>query len=96
MDIYTLARYDIDHGNLDNHIIDGIKKIGELSNVYNFFKPILLLGIILGVHDNPGCITDNLNNILQKYNPFPKNTSKDTLTEWFHEKLYSYIEENNI
>ena len=92
--IYTLARYDIDHGGLDKYINDSIKKINKLSSVYNFFKPILLMGIILGVHDNPGCVSEELNNLLQKYNPFSKNTSKDTLTEWFHDKLYLYINEN--
>jgi len=93
LEIYTLARYDLDNGNMDNYITYTIKKVGELSNVYNFFKPILLLGTILGIHDNPGCISKELDSILQKYNPFSENTSKDSLVKWFHEKLYSYIEE---
>ena len=94
LSIYTLVRYDIDHGILDSYIRESIIKIDELSNVYNFFKPILLLGIILGLHDNPGCIGNELNDLIQKYNPFDKNTSKDTLIEWFHDKLYKYIDEN--
>ena len=94
LNIYTLARYDLENNGLDEYIKYTIKKIDELSNVYNFFKPILLSGLILGVHDNPGCITDELNELLQKYNPFSENTSKDSLTEWFHDKLYEYIDEN--
>lgn len=94
LSIYTLVRYDIDHGVLDSYIRESIIKIDELSNIYNFFKPILLLGIILGIHDNPGCINSQLDELLQKYNPFDKNTSKITLIEWFHEKLYKYIDEN--
>jgi len=95
LEIYTLARYDLDNGNLDEYVIYTIKKIGELSNVYNFFKPILLLGIILGVNDT-GNISEELNSILQKYNLFNENTSKDFLTEWFHYRLYEYIEEKKI
>ena len=96
LNIYTLARYDLDKGNLDNYVIYTIKKINELSKVYNFFRPILLLGLILGVNDNPGCVSEDLNKILQKYNLFTKETSKDFLNNWFHYKLYEYIEENNI
>ena len=94
LSIYTLVRYDLDRGNLDEYIEYTIEKIDILSNVYNFFKPILLLGLILSVHDNPGCIGDELNELLQKYNPFDKNTSKNTLIEWFHKRLYEYIDEN--
>ena len=94
LSIYTLVRYDFDRGYLDNYIKHVIQEIDSLSNVYNFFKPILLLGIILSVHDNPGCISSELNKLFQKYNPFDKNTSKITLIEWFHEKLYKYIDEN--
>lgn len=94
MGIYTLVRYDMDHGILNEYICKSIIEIDELSNVYNFFKPILLLGIILGNHDTPGHISKELNELLQKYNIFDENTSKDSLTEWFHDKLYKYIDEN--
>ena len=96
LNIYTLARFDIDNKKLDNYVIYTIIKIHKLSNIYNFFKPILLLGIILGIHDNPGNISPELNEILQYYNPFSKETSKDSLNLWFHNKLYSYIDKNNI
>lgn len=92
--IYTLVRYDIDHGGLDRHIYESIKKIEKLSTVYNFFKVILFSGIILGIHDNPGCISDSLNEIIKKYDTFSPETSKNSLNGWFHEKLYSYIDEN--
>tara|TARA_R110002153_G_scaffold50138_4_gene141100 strand:+ start:625 stop:1599 length:975 start_codon:yes stop_codon:yes gene_type:complete len=94
--IYTLAIYDIDHGNLDQYVREAIIDIANLSNVYNFFKPILLLGVILGVHDNPGHLSEELNTLLQKYNPFNENTSKDSLSEWFHDKLYLYIDDRKI
>ena len=92
--IYTLVQYDIDHGNLDKHIYESMIKIEKLSPVYNFFKIILMLGIILGIHDNPGHLSPELNEILQYYNPFSKETSKDSLNIWFHEKLYDYIDKN--
>lgn len=94
LNIYTLIRYDIDHGNLDRYLYENIKKIDELSSTYNFFKIILLNGLILGIHDNPGCISKELDKIIEKYNPFDKETSKDNLIDWFHEKLYKYIKEN--
>jgi len=94
LNIYTLARYDMDHENLDEYVKYTIMKTGELTNVYNFFKPILLLGIILSIHDNPCSVSKELYQKIEKYNPFDKNTSKITLIEWFHEKLYKYIDEN--
>ena len=94
--IMTLARHDLINSNLDQYIYRTMKIIYELSPVYNFFKVILLYGIVLGVHDNPGCISENLNNLLEKYDTFSIKTSKDSLTNWFHDKLYSYIEEKNI
>ncbi len=94
LDIYTLIRYDMDRGFLDRYLYESIKKINSLSPVYNLFKVILLTGIVLGIHDNPGCISEELNKIMKKYDTFNKDTSKDTLNDWFHNKLYSYIAEN--
>lgn len=90
--IYTLVRYDLDRGSLDRYIYDAVIKIEKLSPIYNFFKVILLTGLILGIHDNPGCISKDLNTILQKYDIFSIGTSKNSLNSWFHDKLYSYIE----
>ena len=94
LDIYTLIRYDMDRGFLDRYLYESIKKINSLSPVYNLFKVILLTGTVLGIHDNPGCISDDLKQILEKYDAFNKETSKDSLNNWFHDKLYSYIEQN--
>ena len=90
--IYTLARYDLDRGSLDRYIYDAVIKIRDLSPVYNFFKVILLTGLILGVNDNPNCISKQLNVLIQKYNIFSPESSKNSLNSWFHEKLYAYIE----
>jgi hypothetical protein len=90
--IYTLARYDLDRGSLDRYIFDNVIMIDQLSNIYNFFKVILLTGLILGIHDNPHSISENLHSVLQKYNIFSSESSKNSLNTWFHEKLYSYIE----
>ena len=88
--IYTLARYDIDHGNLDRYIYENIVKINNLSPVYNLFKIILLSGMILGVHDNPNSITDSLKDIIKEYDVY-EGTSKDELIQWFYGKLSDYI-----
>lgn len=92
MGIYTLARYDLDHEGLNRYVYETFLEIDKLDSVYNFFKVILLTGIILGIHDNPNSISSNLSKILQKYDPFNETTSKDSLNDWFHEKLYGYIE----
>ena len=91
--IYTLVRYDIDHGGLDRHIYESIIKIENLSPVYNFFKVILLTGIILGVHDNPYSVSEDLFCTLSPYDTFSADISKDSINNWFHGKLYSYISE---
>ena len=89
--IFTLARYDFEKGNMDKYIHYTMKKIDDLTPVYNFFKPILMTGLILGVHDNKGCVSEELNEILSNYNHFTNNTSKDSMNDWFHEQLYKYV-----
>lgn len=101
--IYTLIQYDIDHGNLDEYIIYCLEEINSLPDTYNFFKPILTLGVVLGLHDllknvvseekRDSFLSSELQELLSPYMIFDSETSKDTLNEWFHEKLYSYIEE---
>ncbi len=93
--IYTLARYDMDHGNLDGYLYDSFKKIDNLSPIYSVFKIILMSGIILGVHDNPGSVSDSLYDVIKKYNIY-FNTSKDELIEWFYEKLADHVDENDF
>ena len=90
--IYTLVRYDLDRGTLDRYIYNSVIMIQNLSPIYNFFKVILLTGLVLGVHDNPNCISENLNSLLSKYNIFSQSSSKNSINTWFHEKLYSYIQ----
>jgi hypothetical protein len=51
--IYTLIRYDIENKNVDQYIYETCVLIENLSSNYNFFKPILLTGIILSIHDHP-------------------------------------------
>lgn len=92
LNIYTLARYDLDRGTLDRYIYETMVEINKLDSIYNFFKFILLEGLILGIHDNPNSISLPLSNILKKYDHFG-STSKDYLNHWFHEKLYGYIQE---
>lgn len=92
LNIYTLARYDLEHGNLDQYVYETVLDIDDLDPIYNFFKVILMGGLILGIHDNPNGVSTNLSKIFEKYDPFSKENSKDTLNEWFHDKLYGYIE----
>lgn len=93
LNIYTLARYDYDHGNLDNYIYETMVEINDMGPIYNFFKVILLTGIILSIHDIPHSVSPSLLAILSKYDPFDSSISKSSLNEWFHSKLYQYIEE---
>jgi len=93
--IYTLARYDLDNGNLDRYLYETMIRIKDLSPIYNVFKIILLLGLILGIHDHPGCISNSLNEIIKNYDIF-EGTSKNKLIEWFHSKLGEYMKNNDL
>lgn len=86
--IYTLARYDYDNKYMDEYIYMVFDKIESLPRIYNFFKPILLMGLMLGIHDYSDCVGNELYQIVKPYIPFDENTSKDTLVELFHSKLY--------
>ena len=92
--IWTLALHDWASGCLDQYIWFTFQKIHSLPNCYNFFKIILFMGCILGIHDN-GRVSEPLRKILDQYNIFDQETSKDSLNNWFHSKLYNYIEERN-
>ena len=94
LDIYTLARFDLENNNWDKYIYETVLEIEKLDKVYNFFKPILLMGLVLAVHDNPNSVTKELGEIIRKYDLFGR-TDKDYLNEWFHDKLYYYIEKND-
>jgi hypothetical protein len=92
LNIFTLARYDLEKTNWDNYILETCLEIEKLDKVYNFFKPILLTGLILGVHDNPNSVSEELSALIQKYDFF-NTTSKNYLNEWFYNKLYQYIDD---
>ena len=91
LNIYTLARYDYENSNLDKYIYEVMLEIDKLDTIYNLFKVILLTGIILSIHDLPHAVSSPLYDILCKYDPFDSSTSKYSLNEWFHNKLYEYI-----
>lgn len=48
------------------------------------------MGLVLAVHDNPGSVSPEIGNILGKYDLFG-DRSKNTLNEWFYDKLFKYI-----
>ena len=92
LNIYTLARYDLDHNNLDRYVYDSIQEIDKLSSTYNTFKSILIGGLVLAINDNYKHVSTELLSCFEEYNIFGPENSKDSLNEWFHEKLYEYIE----
>ena len=94
--IYTLALYDLERKNLDEYVYMTVKKIDSLGPVYNFFKVILMYSVVLAIHDNPGCISEQLFKMMEKYIPFKEGTTKESLIQWFHRELYSCISEKNI
>jgi hypothetical protein len=89
--IYTLIRYDIENKNVDQYIYETCVLIENLSSNYNFFKPILLTGIILSIHDHPHIVSEDLFLLIKSYDHF-SNISKAKLVDFFHEKLFSYIQ----
>ncbi len=94
--IYTLARYDFDHGNLDEYIYETFISINNLVPVYNFFKIILLYLTLLGIHDHKSVISDELLEIVEKYIPFDSTTSKENINEFFKNKVFNYISDKHI
>lgn len=87
--IHTIATYDFKNdGNLDKLFIYTVNKIDEMSNKYNIFKPILLLGLILAVHTNRDKYTNNIIELSNKYNYFGSDTTKETLGSMIHKKLF--------
>jgi len=89
--IYTLARYDWDNKNLDEYIYETITRIDQLPSIYNFFKIVLMLLVMLGIHDHLDGISERLYNKINLYIPYDKETNKEKLTQWFTEKVYDYI-----
>ena len=94
--IYTLARYDWDNKNLDEYIYETMKRIDQLPSVYNFFKVVLMLLVMLGIHDHLEGISERLYNRISLYIPYDQETNKEKLTQWFTEKVYDYIYKNDI
>lgn len=89
--IYTLARYDIENTNWDNYIHKLCEDINNLDSTYNFFKIILLNGIILAVHDNPNSVSSELHSLLENYDLFGGST-KYSLINWFYGKLGNLVQ----
>ena len=94
--IYTLARYDFDHGHLDNYIYETFTRINLLPSVYNFFKVVLLYLTLLGIHDHREAISQKLLDLIEPYIPFDHTTSKETINHFFHHKLFGYVQEKGF
>lgn len=94
--IYTLARYDFDHGNLDQYIYETFTSINQLPSVYNFFKVILLYLTLLGIHDHRSAVSYKILDIVENYIPFDQTTSKETINQFFSDKLFGYVDKNNL
>lgn len=91
LNIITLARFDLIHNeNLDSYIIYTLNKIYNLSDIYNLYKPILSIGVILSIHDNK-IISDSLYSHLEIYDIFSSTTSKNTINSFLYDKLYPYF-----
>lgn len=86
--INTIATYDYrEDGNLDRLFLYTLDKIESLERKYNLFKPVLIAGLILGVHTNREKFSPRLLELVEPFNYFHSSTKKETLTEWFQDIL---------
>lgn len=93
--IHTIATHDFKtKGNLDDLLIYCVDKIDELDNKYNFFKPILLLGLIFAVHINQDKYTPQMLEIIEPFIHYNPGTTKEKIVKWFQHKLVPHLENN--
>ena len=89
--INSIATYDYrKDGKLDKLLIYTVNRIDNMNRKYNFFKPILLLGLILAVHTNRDKYSSEMLNIIEPYVHYDHETTKDELFGWFQHKIETY------
>ena len=90
--IHTIATHDLKtRGNLDDLLIYTVNEIDEMSSRYNFFKPILLLGLILAVHINRNKYSTEMIQTIEPFIHYNPNTTKEGIIKWFQHKLEPHI-----
>ena len=86
--INTIATHDYrTYGNLDKIILYTINRIDNMSQKYNFFKPILFLELIFAIHTNRDKVSPEMINIIEPFIYFNPSTTKEELVKWINSKL---------
>lgn len=90
--IHTIATHDLrTEGNLDKLLIYTIDKIDEMSSRYNFFKPVLFLGLLLAVHVNRDKYSSAMLETIQPFIHYSPTTTKEGIIKWFQYKLEPHL-----
>lgn len=89
--IHTWAIYELEKGSYLDYIYICCKIVSNIDKKYNFFKIILFHGLVLGMNDLK--IIGDFQ--IENYNIF-EGITKYYLIDWFHKKLYDYVDEHNL
>ena len=86
--INSIATHDYkEDGNLDKLMVYTVNRIFNMDRRYNFFKPILLLGMILAIHTNRDKYSEEAIKTIEPFIHYNPATTKDGLFKWFQYKL---------
>lgn len=89
--INTIVTYDLNNaGILDDLFKTVLVRIDELSNKYNFFKPILITGLIFAAHIHTQHFSTDIMSLIEPYIHFSPSSSRDAMISWFKKILYKY------
>lgn len=90
--INTIATYDYKTtGCLDELLIYAVDKTESMDRKYNFFKPILYLGLVLGVHTNRDKYSSEMIEIMDNFIHYTPGTTKDEIMNWFQHKIEPHM-----
>lgn len=82
--IHTIATFHIkEYESLEPLFIQTIRRIGEMSCKYNFFKPILVLGAMFGIYNHSEWVSDDILIAIDPYIPYKPTTTKEKMKSRF-------------
>ena len=92
LNINTIVTYDYKtDNNLDKILLYTVNRIDNMNRRYNFFKPILYLGLVLAVHTNQDKYSQEMLHIIKPFIHYNPSTTKEGLMKWFLHKLEPHL-----
>jgi len=82
--IHTIATFHIkEYKTLEKLFIETIKRIGNMSPKYNFFKPVLVLGAMFGIYNHSEWVSKDILIAIDPYIPYKPSTTKEKMKSRF-------------